>query len=142
MVQRTITGVLLLTAAALSLNCSSSGKTRAADKPAKGEVLKVTDANFEAVVLQSKVPVLVDFWATWCGPCKQQAPIIEELAGLYNGRAVMAKLDVDQNKQSPAKYKIQGLPTLIIFKDGKIAKKLVGLTSKKDVAATLDATLR
>ncbi len=142
MMGRTTTRVLLLTIVSLSLNCSQSSKTPAADKPAKGEVLKVTDANFESVVLQSKVPVLVDFWAIWCGPCKQQAPIIEELAGQFAGRAVLAKLDFDANKRSPAKYKITGLPTLLIFKDGKVAKKLVGLTSKNEVAAALEATLR
>lgn len=148
MMGRTITGLLLLVAGALCLDCSPSDETPSAKKPtkvagsAKAEVLKVTDANFDAVVLQSKIPVLVDFWTTWCGPCKLQAPIVEELAGLYSGRAVMAKLDCDDNKRTARKYEIKGLPTLLIFKNGKVAKKFVGLTSKKVLAGALDASLR
>jgi thioredoxin 1 len=142
MMRRNITGLLLVAAASLCLDCSPSAETRATPKPATADVQKLTDANFDAVVLRSEVPVLVDFWAVWCGPCKQQAPIVEELAKTYAGRAVMGKLDVDRNRRTATKYAVEGLPTLILFKDGKVAGKSVGLTTKQTLVAALDASLQ
>ncbi len=142
MMARKITSLLLVAAGALCLDCSPSEETRGANKPATAGVQELTAANFDAVVLRSEVPVLVDFWATWCGPCKQQAPIIEELAKLYAGRAVMSKLDVDRHGRTAQKYNVRSLPTLVLFKDGKVAKRIVGLTTKKALTAALDAALR
>ncbi len=87
----------------------------------------VTDAEFEKVVLKSQVPVLVDFWAVWCGPCRMIAPYVEELAKEYGDKAVIAKMDTDANPQTPMKYRIMGIPTLIIFKDGKEVDRQVGV---------------
>lgn len=102
----------------------------------------VTDAEFEKVVLNAKTPVLVDFWAAWCGPCRMIAPYVEELAKDYGERALIAKMDTDANPQTPMKYGVMGIPTLIIFKDGKEVDRQVGvprkpkevLTSKLDMA--------
>ncbi len=143
MPRRVTLSLLLIVACSLCLDCSSSGtKRRRPSKPAAGSVMTLTDANFDAVVLRSEVPVLVDFWATWCGPCKKQAPIIEQIATTYAARAVMGKLDTVRNHSTATKYGIEGLPTLLIFKDGKVAKRFVGLTSKKALAAALDAALK
>lgn len=101
--------------------------------------VEVTDANFEQQVLKSNLPVLVDFWATWCGPCRMIAPVIEELAGEYAGKAVIAKLDVDANQETAARYGISSIPTLLVFKNGQVVDKVVGATSKKTLAARIDA---
>jgi len=142
MIRRSITGLLLVAVASLCLVCSPSDEKRPAPKPATADVQKLTDANFDAVVLRSEVPVLVDFWATWCDPCKLQAPIVEELAKVYAGRVVMGKLDVVANGRTARKYGIEYLPTLLIFKDGKAAEKIVGLTTKQALTAALDASLQ
>ncbi|MBR2082035.1 MAG: thioredoxin [Elusimicrobiaceae bacterium] len=102
----------------------------------------LTDANFETEVLQSKEPVLVDFWATWCGPCKMLAPVVEELANDYAGKVKVCKLDVDQGMNAASKYQISSVPTLIAFKDGQIAFQTVGLQSKEALAAKLDDLLK
>ncbi len=103
--------------------------------------LEVTDANFQEQVLGSSQPVLVDFWAAWCGPCRRQGPEVESLAADYAGRAKIAKLDVDTNPETAVRYQIRSIPTLIIFKDGKMVEKVVGLTPKSALAAKLDVHL-
>ena len=103
--------------------------------------LEVSDESFVQHVLQATEPVLVDFWAAWCGPCRMIAPVIEELAGDYAGRAKVVKLDVDANPETTARYNITSLPTVLIFKNGQVAEKVVGVTSKKFLAAKLDAHL-
>lgn len=104
-------------------------------------VLNVTDASFEKEVLQSDVPVLVDFWAEWCGPCKMIAPIIDELAGEYTGKIKFTKVNVDQNTQTPAKFGIRGIPTLMLFKNGNLEATQVGVKSKSELASFLDGVL-
>ena len=101
----------------------------------------VDDGSFEQAVLQSKTPVLVDFWAPWCRPCLMAAPVLEELAEEYAGRIIIAKLDVDQNAKTAAKYKIMAIPNLIIFKNGEPASQIVGYKPKKELKRDLDAVL-
>jgi len=103
--------------------------------------VQVDSPNFESEVLQSSSPVLVDFWAPWCGPCKQIGPIIENLAAEYDGRVKMVKVNVDNNQDLAARYSIRGIPTIMVFKDGKVAASFVGLKSKEDLAAALDQVL-
>lgn len=91
----------------------------------------VTDATFESEVLKSEIPVLVDFWASWCGPCQMQMPILAEVAKDYEGKVKIAKLNVDENPQTAAKYSIMSIPTLILFKGGVIVKQMVGVQSKE-----------
>jgi thioredoxin 1 len=98
----------------------------------------LTDANFENEVLKSNEPVLVDFWAVWCGPCRMIAPIIEELAGDYEGRAKIGKMDVDHNQRFPFQYGVRSIPTLLIFKDGQVVDQIVGVVPKKELAKKLD----
>jgi thioredoxin 1 len=101
----------------------------------------VNDANFDQTVLQSKTPVLVDFWAAWCRPCIMAAPILEELAEEYADRITIAKLDVDQNAKTAVKYGIMAIPNLIIFKDGKPVSQIVGYRPKAELERSLDAVL-
>ncbi len=106
-----------------------------------GNAVAVTEQNFDTEVLQSKVPVLVDFWAAWCGPCRAIAPAIEEIASEYNGRLKVVKLDVDENQDISIKYGVQSIPTLIVFKDGKVVERLVGAYPKPIVVSKLQAHL-
>ncbi len=101
----------------------------------------VTDASFEQDVLSGDLPVLVDFWAAWCGPCKMIAPVLEELAGEYEGRIKIAKMDVDANKETPAKFNIRGIPTLIIFKGGSAEATKVGALSKGQLKEFIDSSI-
>ncbi|MHC4118774.1 MAG: thioredoxin [Planctomycetota bacterium] len=106
-----------------------------------GNVIELTDATFDKTVHDSDVPVLVDFWAPWCGPCKMIAPIVEEISEEYAGKAKICKLNTDDARDSAMEFGISAIPTLILFKDGQVQKKWVGLTSKKDLAAAIDELL-
>ena len=99
----------------------------------------VTDTTFSADVLQSPLPVLVDYWAEWCGPCRMIAPLLEEVAQEYAGRLTVAKLNVDENQQTPQKYGIRGIPTLMLFKNGNIEATKVGAVSKSQLTAFIDS---
>ena len=101
----------------------------------------VTDASFEPDVLQSDVPVLVDYWAEWCGPCKSIAPILEAVAKEYDGRLKIAKINVDENQSTPAKFGIRGIPTLMLFKNGNVEATKVGALSKSQLTAFLDSNI-
>ncbi len=106
-----------------------------------GNVIELTDAQFDSVVNGSDVPVLVDFWAPWCGPCKMLGPVIEELANEYAGRAKVCKVNTDDNRDAAIDFGIQSIPTVILFKDGQLVRKWVGLTGKKDIAAAIESLL-
>ena len=101
--------------------------------------LELTDANFDELVLNSDKPVMVDFWAVWCGPCKMVGPIVEELSGEYDGKAVVGKVDVDNNPEISAKFGIRNIPTILFFKDGEIVDKSVGAVPKGQLEGKLDA---
>lgn len=103
--------------------------------------LEITDANFDEVVLKSDKPVLVDFWAEWCGPCRMVGPIVEELAGEYDGKAVIGKVNVDLNQEISMKYGIRNIPTLLVFKDGEVVDKQVGVAPKNVLAGKIDAQM-
>jgi len=102
-----------------------------------GNVIELTDADFDATINNSDVPVLVDFWAPWCGPCKMIAPIIEEIATEHVGKAKVCKVNTDDHREAAVEYGINAIPTLIVFSKGQIAKKWTGMTTKKDIVAEL-----
>ncbi|MEO1751669.1 MAG: thioredoxin TrxA [Pseudomonadota bacterium] len=104
-------------------------------------IVYLSDASFEQEVIKSDMPVLVDYWAEWCGPCRMIAPILDEIASEYAGRVKVAKLNIDENPGTPPKYGIRGIPTLMLFKDGNVAATKVGALSKSQLAAFLDGQL-
>ena len=106
-----------------------------------GEILNVTDASFEDDVLKADGAVLVDYWAAWCGPCKMIAPILEEVAKEYGDRLTVAKINIDENPETPKKYGVRGIPTLTVFKNGNVEATKVGALSKSQLTAFLDSTL-
>ena len=101
-------------------------------------IVEVTDANFDSDVLKSDKPFLVDFWAAWCGPCRAVAPIVEELAKDYQGKITVGKMDVDSNSATPMRYKVTGIPTLLVFKGGQVVEQLVGYKPKAVIAQALN----
>jgi thioredoxin 1 len=106
-----------------------------------GNLIELTDATFDEAIHSSEVPVLVDFWAPWCGPCKMMTPIIQELADDYEGKAKICKLNTDDERDSAMEFGISAIPTLILFHEGQVQKKWVGLTSKKNISEAIDQLL-
>jgi thioredoxin 1 len=123
-------------AATLAVSKTPKGKPMASDL-----IKHVTDASFEADVLQATQPTLVDYWAEWCGPCKMIAPILDEVSASYAGKLQIAKMNVDENRDIPAKFGIRGIPTLMLFKDGQLAATKVGAMSKAQMTAFIDEQL-
>ncbi len=105
------------------------------------QIVHVTDDSFESEVLQSDVPVLIDYWAEWCGPCKMIAPVLEEIAGKYSGRVKIAKLNIDDNPNTPPRYGIRGIPTLMLFSNGEVEATKVGAVSLSQLTAFIDSNI-
>lgn len=105
---------------------------------ASDAIMEVTDANFDADVLKSEQLVLIDFWATWCGPCRALAPIVDEVAQAYQGKVKVAKMDVDRNSATPMRYGVRGIPTLLVFKGGQVKEQIVGYVPKETIQKALD----
>tara|TARA_B100000963_G_scaffold304208_1_gene277913 strand:- start:20 stop:337 length:318 start_codon:yes stop_codon:yes gene_type:complete len=103
--------------------------------------LEITDNNFEQTVLKSDKPVMVDFWAAWCGPCRMVGPIMDELSNEFEGKAIVGKVDIDSNQQYAAQFGVRNIPTVLVFKDGELVDRKVGVSSKSDYAASLDKLL-
>jgi thioredoxin 1 len=110
-------------------------------KEVSGKTTKVSDASFEAEVLRASGPVLVDFWAEWCGPCKMIAPYLDELAAEMAGKVTVAKLNIDENPQTPMKYGVRGIPTLILFKDGQVAATKIGALPKSKLYEWVESVI-
>lgn len=105
------------------------------------DLLEVTDETFDKEIIESDLPVMVDFWAEWCGPCRMVSPVVEELAGEYKGKIKVAKMDVDKNRQTPAKFGIRNIPTLILFKGGEVAQTIIGAQPKSHIEEELKKVL-
>ncbi|RDH86663.1 MAG: thiol reductase thioredoxin [endosymbiont of Escarpia spicata] len=105
------------------------------------QIVHVTDGSFESDVLQADKPVLIDYWAEWCGPCKMIAPVLDDIAGEYSDRLIVAKLNIDDNPNTPPRYGIRGIPTLMLFKDGQVEATKVGAVSKSQLIAFIDNNL-
>lgn len=116
-----------------------SGRLITTENPVHQNIVEVTDDNFDQEVLQSEVPVLVDYWAEWCGPCKMIAPILDEIAEEYGDKVKIAKLNIDNNQNTPPKYGIRGIPTLMLFKNGSVEGTKVGALSKTQLASFIDS---
>ena len=108
---------------------------------ASDAILEVTDGNFDQAVLKSDQPVMVDFWAAWCGPCKALAPIVDEVAAAYNGKVRVGKMDVDRNPSTPQRYGVRGIPTLLIFKNGQVQEQIVGYVAREAIEKALNKHL-
>ncbi|RME60144.1 MAG: thioredoxin [Candidatus Dadabacteria bacterium] len=106
-----------------------------------GNIKEITDNDFETEVLKSETPVLVDFWAPWCGPCKSIAPVLDELANDYSGRLKIVKVNVDENQMTPAKYEVRGIPNLIFFKNGEVVDQVIGYVTKEQLSEVVDKVL-
>ncbi len=106
-----------------------------------GKIVEITDSTFEQEVLQSEVPVLVDFWAPWCGPCRAIAPVVDELANEYAEKLKVAKCNVDDNPKTPSRYGIRAIPTLIIFKGGNVSEQITGAVAKSQIAAAVEKAM-
>ena len=104
-------------------------------------VIHITDSSFESEVVKAGKPVLIDFWAEWCGPCKMIAPMLDEIAAEYQGKVTIAKLNIDENPKTPQRFNVRGIPTLILFKNGQVEGQKVGALRKSDLAAFLDGKL-
>jgi thioredoxin 1 len=105
---------------------------------ASNAIFEATDANFDADVLKSDKPVLIDFWAAWCGPCRALAPIVDELADVYKDKVKVAKMDVDRNTATPMRYNVRGIPTLLVIKGGEVKEQIVGYVAKEEIQKALD----
>jgi thioredoxin 1 len=110
-------------------------------KVSSEHVIHITDSNFESEVVKAGKPVLIDFWAEWCGPCKMIAPMLDEIAAEYQGKVTIAKLNIDENPKTPQRFNVRGIPTLILFKNGQVEGQKVGALRKSDLAAFLDGKL-
>ena len=106
-----------------------------------GNLIELSDADFDDAIQNADVPVLVDFWAPWCGPCKMIAPIIEEIADKYSGKAKICKIDTDEHREAAVEYAISAIPTIILFNKGQVEKKWVGLATKKDIVTEIDGLI-
>jgi len=105
------------------------------------DIMQVTDENFDAEIMKSDLPAMVDFWAEWCGPCRMVGPVVEELSKVYEGKIKIAKMDVDKNRQTPAKFGIRNIPTLILFKGGEVAQTIIGAQPKSYIEGEIKKLL-